>query len=274
MSPDAETSVPTLANVLAGDIERLLLRQRVAVGWLELVRPLIDSAQERTAAGERFVRREAVPRLRRPVLQAIPEEPPADETGLADAGERVPPTARDRLRPIVGPQIDEARIHVGARSDALARWHRADAVTVDRDIHFRSGAFAPSSPEGIGLLAHELTHVAERSQPGASWRRASADDRRDEEGRATARERSIVRPSVSSVPGPAYAGPVAAPLARPPAPTPAGGELLRPMRAEVDRPSADAPLPVAAPEPTLAGLRDSLFRDLMAKIRVEFERGC
>lgn len=274
MSPDAETSGPTLAGVLAGDVERLLRRQRVAIGWLELVRPLIDRAQERTAAGERFVRHEAVPRLPRPVAQAIAEEPPADETGLADAGERVPPTARDRLRPIVGPEIDEARVHVGARSDALARSHRADAVSVDRDIHFRSGAFAPRSPEGLGLLAHELTHVAERSRPGASWRRASTDGRREEEERATARERSIVRPSVSPVAGLAYAAPVAAPPARPPAPTPAGGELLRPMRAEVDRPSADAPLPVAAPEPNLARLRDSLFRDLMAKIRVEFERGC
>jgi hypothetical protein len=50
----------------------------------------------------------------------------------------------------------------------LARAVRAHAFTADRDIFFRDGKYDPSSPDGLHLLAHELTHTIQQgAAPGA-----------------------------------------------------------------------------------------------------------
>src|SRR5437868_14699831 len=50
--------------------------------------------------------------------------------------------------------------------DPSTRALRALAFTVGDDIVFRPGYFAPESPAGRGLLAHELVHVAQQGQGG------------------------------------------------------------------------------------------------------------
>ncbi|MEJ7813237.1 MAG: DUF4157 domain-containing protein, partial [Gemmatimonadaceae bacterium] len=44
---------------------------------------------------------------------------------------------------------------------------RALAYTVGRHIVFAPGRYAPDTPTGMRLLAHELAHVAQQTQPGA-----------------------------------------------------------------------------------------------------------
>ena len=65
-----------------------------------------------------------------------------------------------------GPRYDfsQVRIHTGAKAADSARGMGAVAYTVDHDIVFGPGAYAPSTTAGDHLLAHELTHVIQQGQ--------------------------------------------------------------------------------------------------------------
>ena len=67
-----------------------------------------------------------------------------------------------------GPSVDfsKIRIHTDAEADALARDLGAAAFTRGGDIYFRKGAWAPGTPAGNRLLAHELTHVQQQQRSG------------------------------------------------------------------------------------------------------------
>ena len=56
------------------------------------------------------------------------------------------------------------RVHTGTEAAQSARSIQARAYTRNRDVVFDSGSYAPKSPEGKKLLAHELTHVVQQSQ--------------------------------------------------------------------------------------------------------------
>jgi hypothetical protein len=93
--------------------------------------------------------------------------PPAD---VAAAVAEVPAPWSDMtrrvLRPLVG--IDPAAVRVFSSPDMsrLAAVNQADAVTIGQDVVLGEGHAAHSTaPEDLGLLAHELTHVARRREP-------------------------------------------------------------------------------------------------------------
>jgi Domain of unknown function (DUF4157) len=261
-----EKTVLTLGERLAVDGQRLLRRYHLPPPWLELLEPVTAKAEARTAAAARFDRREGVPRQ--------PAAPPP--LPLEAPGEPLDADLQDRLRPLIGPDTQRARLHTDEAADALARSHRADAVTVGTDVHFRAGAFRPDTPAGLGLLAHELTHVAESVRPGVGWRRATEQGRGEEERLAVSHEHSVLRPAAPPI-APAGGLPLRSPLAAAvPAPRPAvapssgvGAPQLRPMAAETDRPAVAA----TVDQPDLDQLRNMLYRDIMARIRVDFERG-
>ena len=54
------------------------------------------------------------------------------------------------------------RMHADGRASALASDLGANAVTVGNDIFFANGRYAPETPQGEHLLAHELAHVAQQ----------------------------------------------------------------------------------------------------------------
>jgi hypothetical protein len=53
-------------------------------------------------------------------------------------------------------------IRIYPASDDLCRAFGARALTVGADIHFRTGQFAPRTPQGFWLLAHEVAHVIQQ----------------------------------------------------------------------------------------------------------------
>ena len=55
------------------------------------------------------------------------------------------------------------RVHTGPESDRAASGLGASALTAGQDIVFRAGAFAPHTPGGDRLLAHELAHVVQQA---------------------------------------------------------------------------------------------------------------
>src|SRR5207253_6172838 len=72
--------------------------------------------------------------------------------------------ARRFLQPLVG--IDPASVHVhrDAIAEHLADVYQADAITVGDDVAIAAG-HPDDTPETLGLLAHEFTHVARQREP-------------------------------------------------------------------------------------------------------------
>jgi len=66
-----------------------------------------------------------------------------------------------------GHDFAQVRVHADTEADELARGLHARALTVNGDVYFRDGAFAPDQATGAHLLAHELAHVAQRAGAGA-----------------------------------------------------------------------------------------------------------
>jgi hypothetical protein len=65
--------------------------------------------------------------------------------------------------------LREVRIFRNVVSKRLTAQQNADAVTIGSQVHMASAKGDPSTPSGRALLAHELTHVAQRamgSEPG------------------------------------------------------------------------------------------------------------
>jgi len=66
-----------------------------------------------------------------------------------------------------GYDFSHVRVHTDAQATQSARAVSARAYTVGRDIVFGAGEYAPTTSAGRQLLAHELTHVVQQSDPSA-----------------------------------------------------------------------------------------------------------
>lgn len=64
-----------------------------------------------------------------------------------------------------GADFGGVRVHTDSQAVQMSQQLNAYAFTVGNDIFFNQGRYQPSSKEGAGLLAHELTHTV---QQGAS----------------------------------------------------------------------------------------------------------
>jgi hypothetical protein len=62
----------------------------------------------------------------------------------------------------LGTSLGGVRLHTDSAAAASASHLHARAYTAGQDIYFQSGKFAPESPRGRWLLAHELAHVAQQ----------------------------------------------------------------------------------------------------------------
>jgi len=78
-------------------------------------------------------------------------------------GQELPPDVRSPMENSFGFDFGNVRIHADTEGDRLSRSLEARAFTTGSDVFFRQGAYAPESPSGKRLLAHELTHVVQQS---------------------------------------------------------------------------------------------------------------
>jgi Domain of unknown function (DUF4157) len=81
---------------------------------------------------------------------------------LDGAGAPLEPSLRTIMETRFGAGFGDVRIHTGAAAGALCEALRARAVTLSRDIVFGDAQYAPASPAGQRLLAHELVHVMQQ----------------------------------------------------------------------------------------------------------------
>ncbi len=257
----------SLGDRLARSARRLAARASPRSAWQHAATPLFARVAHLPANHKRFRRMD--PARLRP-LRAEGQAEHAGAGPLArPRGFPPEPLLRERLRELVGPGLHSLRLHVDARADAIARGHRADAIAIGPDVHFRDGQFRPHEDRGFALLAHEAAHVARWSRPGASVARATAPGVAREEHEATRVESLALASRRQAVPATAAPAPdrSATPL-----PATAGSTAQRPMAAASDRP--DLPDPAAAlTGPDIDVLRQTLYRDLLSDIRTEFERG-
>jgi hypothetical protein len=68
------------------------------------------------------------------------------------------------LQPLVGIDLTNVRVHRGILAEQLTTSYRADAITIGNEVAIAAG-YADETPETLGLLAHEFTHMARRNDP-------------------------------------------------------------------------------------------------------------
>jgi hypothetical protein len=72
------------------------------------------------------------------------------------------------MEPRFGHDFSQVTVHTDARADAAADAVGAVAFTAGQDIVFRARRYAPETPEGRHLLAHELAHVVQQASGTAT----------------------------------------------------------------------------------------------------------
>ena len=77
-------------------------------------------------------------------------------------GAPLPEETLEKMEDRFGADFGDVRIHSDAQAAESALGIDAEAYTRGRDIYFAPGKYAPNSPEGDRLLAHELTHVVQQ----------------------------------------------------------------------------------------------------------------
>lgn len=79
------------------------------------------------------------------------------------AGTQLAPEVRREFEDRFGRDFSAVRVHSGTEATYAAGAVGAGAYTLGRHIVIREGLDNPSTPEGYGLLAHELTHVVQQT---------------------------------------------------------------------------------------------------------------
>src|SRR5262249_30872180 len=81
---------------------------------------------------------------------------------LPGGGSPLPGATRAFFETRIGADCSQVRVHPDAVAADTAESIQAKAFTVGHDIAFNRGQYAPQSPRGQHLLAHELTHVVQQ----------------------------------------------------------------------------------------------------------------
>jgi hypothetical protein len=86
------------------------------------------------------------------------------EPVLRSTGEPLAADVRARMEPRFGVDFSAVRLHHDAAAASSALALGAHAYTLGADIVFGAGRYAPETPDGMHLLAHELTHVVQAAR--------------------------------------------------------------------------------------------------------------
>lgn len=87
-------------------------------------------------------------------------------SNVLGAGRPLPVEVREAMESRFGAAFDDVRIHDDPQGQASAAELQARAYTVGTDVVFGASQYAPESPSGQQLLAHELAHVVQQRRGG------------------------------------------------------------------------------------------------------------
>jgi hypothetical protein len=88
--------------------------------------------------------------------------PPVVHDVLRTPGQPLDAQSRAYFEPRFGMDFSTVRVHADSKASESAQTVNAQAYAVGRDIVFNSGKYAPQSPTGRQILAHELAHVVQQ----------------------------------------------------------------------------------------------------------------
>jgi hypothetical protein len=120
--------------------------------------------------GNRYVQR-VLAIARRGEGEGEGEVTPEVESGIEQSrggGQSMDTGTRRQMESAFGTDFTGVRIHTGSQAHTLNRAVSAVAFTTGQDIYFSDGAYEPQNSVGRELLAHELTHVVQQTNPPAS----------------------------------------------------------------------------------------------------------
>ncbi|WP_051681903.1 DUF4157 domain-containing protein [Cellulomonas sp. HZM] len=85
------------------------------------------------------------------------------------SGAPLPGAVRRRMETAFGTGLGHVRVHDGPEAAGLSAAVSAEAFTTGSDIFFGAGRFAPDSPGGERVLAHEIAHVVQEGPAIRRW---------------------------------------------------------------------------------------------------------
>jgi len=87
---------------------------------------------------------------------------------IRGGGQPLPGSTRAFFEPRFGQDFSQVRLHTDTRAAESARAVNAQAYTIENNIVFGDGQYNPKTNSGKSLLAHELTHVVQQTDPQIS----------------------------------------------------------------------------------------------------------
>jgi len=105
---------------------------------------------------------------RKPRSGGPPEAPSIVHDVLRAPGQPLDSESQNLMEARFGYDFSGVRVHADEQAQRSAEATNADAYTVGQDIVFASGRYAPETPAGKQLLAHELTHVVQQGSTRSS----------------------------------------------------------------------------------------------------------
>jgi hypothetical protein len=90
---------------------------------------------------------------------------------LSSPGRSLDPPTRVLMEQRFGHDFSQVRLHAGGAAERSARELSALAYTVGNHVVFGEGRYAPGTPAGQRLIAHELAHVVQQSGTAPVLRR-------------------------------------------------------------------------------------------------------
>jgi hypothetical protein len=103
------------------------------------------------------------------------------------AGAPLPDPIREEFEPALDADLSGVRVHTGPAAARAARDRAARAFTIGQHIVFGEGRYAPWTPDGRSLLAHELAHTVQQRTMPATVLTAPLDEGTEIQGPVTVR---------------------------------------------------------------------------------------
>jgi hypothetical protein len=94
---------------------------------------------------------------------AVPPEVEARIEQARGGGQPLAVDVREPMERAFGVDFNGVRVHTDTQADQLNKSIQAHAFTIGHDVFFRAGQYNPEDLSGMGVIAHELTHVVQQS---------------------------------------------------------------------------------------------------------------
>ncbi|MDX2152673.1 MAG: DUF4157 domain-containing protein [Bryobacteraceae bacterium] len=140
------------------------------------------------------------PRIKGEKPAAIQKKPPATPSRPAEhSGNRetaellrgaeaapLEPAVRSRMESALGENLEDVRVHTDREAQREVERQNARAFAIGNSVAFGRGEYAPGTPAGDILLAHELAHVIQQRKSGGKEEEGVAPGSQALEGQANA----------------------------------------------------------------------------------------